>query len=420
MPGRPFCALASLVFFGLLLAPAGVQAQSSWRSRLALTVDTRGEIGPDDVAGIDLGLLGAGVEWTATPTFRLRAEALLLGATGSTDRGRSASGGAGGELSVRVIPFPRWRLRPYLHASTGLLLFLRQPFLPGGDVYDFILQLGAGLELGVGDRLSLFADVHGVHLSNGQGLGPFNPAYTGEGVLVGAAYALAPPDGDADDAATNPQAVAVDEARPSWHPGATFDAEAGSAAGALEIAGRDRVAERLTRHGLAVLEIESGDVDSHHLLEAGADLAGHWTAASAGLYSGYRNLDGVDTFIEQVQVEANVSPEASLVAMGDWEISRPAPGGTRAALILRLFPIETLAIELGGSYDLSIGDASRRGFSPIFALEWQLPFRRSTWQVSIFVEREVQDLQLAGARFSWDMGGTLRDIARRTGWRRLR
>jgi hypothetical protein len=117
---------------------------------------------------------------------------LLLGATGTAADGRTASGGAGGEVAVRVVPFPRWPVRPYLRASAGMLLFLRQPFLPGGDFYDFITQLGAGLELRVGDRLSLAADVHAVHLSNGQGLGPFNPAFTGGGVLIGAVYAFEP------------------------------------------------------------------------------------------------------------------------------------------------------------------------------------------------------------------------------------
>jgi len=29
-------------------------------------------------------------------------------------------------------------------------------------------------------------------------------------------------------------------------------------------------------------------------------------------------------------------------------------------------------------------------------------------------------LQIAGVRLSWDMGGTLYDLVRRTGWRRVR
>ena len=205
MRRRLFSALA---FFGALGASIGARAQAvpvspplpppppapwSPASRLSLLVDARGEIGPGSVAGIDLGLVGAGIEWRATPTVRLQAAALLLGATGSTDSGRSANGGAGGELAMRLIPFPYGLVRPYLRASGGLLLFLRGPFLPGGDSYDFILQLGAGLEVPLGQRLSVFGDLHAVHLSNGQGLGPSNPAFTGEGALLGAAYALGPP-----------------------------------------------------------------------------------------------------------------------------------------------------------------------------------------------------------------------------------
>jgi len=134
----------------ILAAPVAARAQSSWRSRLAPTLDVRGEIGSGDVAGIDLGVVGAGVEWRATTRLRLRVAALVLGAIGSAEDGRTASGGAGGELALRVVPFPQWPARPYLRASAGMLLFLRQPFLPGADFYDFMTQLGVGLELPVG------------------------------------------------------------------------------------------------------------------------------------------------------------------------------------------------------------------------------------------------------------------------------
>ena len=212
--------------------------------------------------------------------MRLQATALLLGATGSNDVGETANGGAGGELAMRLVPFPRGPVRPYLRASGGLLLFLREPFLPGGDVYDFILQLGAGLEVPIGERLSLFGDLHAVHLSNGQGLGPFNPSFTGEGGIArrGVRAGVRP------GPSAEPQPVAtVDEARPDWRPGATFDAGAGQAAGGTEWAVRDRVAQKLTRHTLALMDIESGMVDSAHFVEAGLDLAGHWTWVSAGV-----------------------------------------------------------------------------------------------------------------------------------------
>jgi len=428
MRRRLFSALA---FFGALGASIGARAQAvpvspplpppppapwSPASRLSLLVDARGEIGPGSVAGIDLGLVGAGIEWRATPTLRLQAAALLLGATGSTDSGRSANGGAGGELAMRLIPFPYGLVRPYLRASGGLLLFLRGPFLPGGDSYDFILQLGAGLEVPLGQRLSLFGDLHAVHLSNGQGLGPSNPAFTGEGALLGAAYALGPP---GPTAAPQPIAT-VDQARPDWRPGATFDAGAGQVAGATEWALRDRVAQKLTRHTLALMDIESGDVGSAHFVEAGLDLAGHWTFASAGVHGGYRRGAGPGTFIAAAQAEAVVSHEASLVLIGQADFPDTAPDTVLVAAVLRLLPIDTLLIELGGGTRHLGGAAPTDAFEPYLAVDWQLPFGVRTWQASLFVERQLDQLQVAGARVSWDMGSTLYDLVRRTGWRRLR
>jgi hypothetical protein len=385
-------------------------------SRLSSLVELRGEIGPGRVAGIDLGLVGAGIEWRATPTMRLQATALLLGATGTADNGWAASGGAGGELAARLVPFPFAPVRPYLRVSGGLLLFLRGPFLPGGGAYDFILQAGAGLEVPLGPRLSLFGDLHVVHLSNGQGLGPFNPAFTGEGALAGVAYALAPPGPPAERA---PIAV-VEEARPSWRPGATFDAGAGHADAGWELAVRDRVAERLTRHTLALMDIESGTIDSAHFLEAGGDLAGHWTFVSAGVHGGYRQTAGGGTYVASGQLEGVVTPEASLVLMGEADLSRVAPDAYRLAAVARLLPIETLLIELGGGVRHLAGGPFGGAFEPTFALDWQLPLGARSWQASLFVERQLNGLGIAGARFSWDMGPTLFHLVRQTGWRRVR
>jgi len=416
--GSPPRSLAVLILsFAIAGAPVGARAETTVRSRLDLTVDLRGEIGVGDQAGIDLGLLGVGAGWWTTPTLRLGAEALLLGATGSTADDRSASRGAGGELDARIVPFPRWAVRPYLRMSAGMLLFLRRPFLPGGDVYDFVLEAGGGLEVPIGDRLSLFGDLHLAHLSNGQGLGAFNPAFGGEGGLVGADYALAPREADALASTPHPP---VDEARPGWQPGATFDAEIGNVNGDLELGLRDRVAQRLSRRALAVLDAESGELAGAHFLEVGVDLAGHWTAASAGVHGGYRRYAGVSTYVEQVQLEANLTEEASLVAMGNWEIPDGFADTYRGAAILRVFPIDTVLVELGGGYQ-RVGSAPlNSGGTVYFAAEWQLPFHARTWQLSLFAVRQIDDLQLGGVRISWDMGATLRDLARQTGWRRVR
>jgi hypothetical protein len=396
--------------------PAGPPPCWTPASRVSVLVDARGEIGPGRVAGIDLGLVGAGVEWRATSTFRLQASALLLGGTGTAANGWSANGGAGGELAARLVPFPRSPIRPYLRVSGGMLLFLRGPFLPGGDVYDFVLQLGAGLEMPLGDRLSLFGDLHAVHLSNGQGLGPFNPAFTGEGGLVGAAYALGPP-GPPEE--TAPIAV-VDEARSDWRPGATFDVGGGHGPAGWELAFRDRAAERLTRHTLALLDIESGQVDSAHFVEAGIDLAGHWTFVSAGLHGGYRQASSVGTYVGSAQLEGIITPEASLVLVGEADLPSTTPDSYRAAVVMRLFPSETFLVEVGGGIQHVTGASTNDAFKPYLALDWQLPFGPRTWQVSLFVEQQLDDLRIVGVRISWDMGPSLEDLVRRKGWRRIR
>lgn len=404
------------VLVAVFVVPLSAQAQSLHPSRLALTADARGEVGEGDVAGIDLELVGVGLEWRTTPNLRLRAELLALGATGVADTGRSASHGAGGELSALVVPFPAWRVRPFLRASAGTLFFLRRPFLPGGDFYDFILQAGAGLELPLDDRLALFGDLHVVHLSNGQGLGPFNPAFGGAGGLLGATYALAPRD---EPEAPLPVHAPVQEARPNWQPGATVDASIGNFQSSLELAARARVTERLTRRTLAVLDLEAGQLDSLSFVEAGVDLAAHWTGASAGVHGGFRRYAGIDTYVQQVQLEANITDEASVVAVGDWEAPIGFADTYRAAMILRVFPIDTLLTELGGGYQRVGTSPLNDGGTVYFAVEWQLPIHVPAWQVSLFAVRQIDELQFAGLRISWDMGATLRDLARQTGWRRI-
>ena len=83
-------------------------------------------------------------------------------------------------------------------------------------------------------------------------------------------------------------------------------------------------------------------------------------------------------------------------------------------------PTDTVLIELGGGVRHVAGASLDDGFNPYVALDWQLPFGARTWQASLFIERQLAGLQIAGARISWDMGSTLYDLVRRTGWRRLR
>ncbi len=396
------------------LAAPRVSAQLPWQARAALTVDARGEIGTGRVEGIDLGAVGVGVEWWAAPTLRLRTTALALGATGSTENGRSANGGAGGELALRLIPFPRWPVRPYGSLSGGFLLFLRGPFLPGGDFYDFILAAGAGLELPLGPRVALVGELHATHLSNGQGLGPFNPSFNGWGGLVGVNYALAP-----EPPAERAPAPETANPRAGWMPGAIVEGDAGWDSG-LVAGGRLRVAERVASRLLAMLDTEWASYDGTPYADVGLALVGHWSRATVGAQASYEHIPGIDAVAEQAQVEAHLTREVSLLATGILQQQRPAADFVRGGFGVRAFPFDSLRIEGGLRLTRAFSAGATTGAGPFVGFEWQLPLGAPDWQLSLFTEQQLSPGKIAGLRLAWNMGETLRDVARRTGWMRLR
>lgn len=398
----------------LWLVPSRAFAQPL-ASRVALLGELRAEVGTGDVDGLSLAIAALGAEVALAPSLQLRATGVALVPFGATRDGRSARGGGGGELALHLTPFPSWRVRPFVRASAGLLFFLRDPFLPGGDVYEFMLDFGGGVEVSLGERVVLGLHAHYSHLSNGQGLGPFNPAFDGLGVGLDLRYALAP---RPPFEGSGPPAFAA--ARPSRTPGFVIDGSVGAAGGALLSTGRLRVAERVSDHLVALFDGEAGSLAREALFEAGLALAGHWGFASAGAHVGYRNYVGIETLVLVAQAEAHVSPEVSFVAMGAFERSDFSGSIGRAAVAMRAFPFERLLVELGVGFD-RIGDVNAHDVSdPYFAFEWQLPVSARDWQLSLFVDSQVSTIKLAGLRVAWGMGTTLRDQARRMGWRRVR
>jgi hypothetical protein len=398
------------------------RAQSTWQSGAALTLDARAELGTGTVSGIELGAVGAGVEWRLAPTLRLRTTALVLGGTGAADTARSANGGVGGELGARMMPFPSWPVRPYLRMSAGFLLFLQGPFLPGGDFYDFIIGIGAGLDLPIGPRFSVVGDLHATHLSNDQGLGPFNPAFNGYGGTIGLNYALAPEPTPTPAAAFGPGGPrGVEPETPparSW-PGVILDAGAGQTT-ALVFGARARVAERISARFLAIVDAESQSIGGIDYEDVGLGLVGHWSFATVGVQGTYEHIPGIAAAAEQLQVELHITPEASLFAAGIWQQESAFADSGTGGFGLRLFPVATVRIEGGVRLTHTFAAGADLGVGPCWAFEWQLPFGARAGQLSLFAEKQLSTIELAGVRFAWDMGETLRDVARRTGWMRLR
>jgi hypothetical protein len=298
--------------------------------------------------------------------------------------------------------------------SAGFLLFLRRPFLPGGDVYDFILGAGAGLEVSLGPRLTLFGEVNGTHLSNGQGIGTFNPAFNGVGGLLAASYALSPE--PPPPPAAEPES---DDPRARWTPGAIAEGTAGWAM-QLVSGGRLRVAERLTSHFMTMLDAQALSYSGTPYEDIGLAVVGHWTRATVGFQATYEHLPGIAAVAEQLQVEAHLSDEVSSFVTGAVQQQNVLSGFFVGAAGLRTFPFPSLRIDGGLALTRSFAPGAVTDLGPYVAFEWQVSLPARAWQLSLFVERQLSTAEIGGVRLAWNMGATLRDLARRSGWMRIR
>lgn len=154
--------------------------------------------------------------------------------------------------------------------------------------------------------------------------------------------------------------------------------------------------------------------------DVGLGLVGHWARATVGLQGTYEHLPGIDAVAEQAQVEAHITPEASLFATAIWQQENVFADFLTGGLGLRLFPVANVRVDGGVRLTHTFAAGTDLGLGPYWAFEWQLPFGARTWQLSVFAEKQLSSIELAGVRFAWDLGQTLRDVARRTGWMRLR
>jgi len=102
-------------------------------------------------------------------------------------------GGAGPMFAIRIEP-----ARPLCPGDcagfslsldfTGALVLYTAHFPPGGDIYNFAWRMGGSLGYAVSPRCRLELGARWMHVSNGQGLGGFNPSYEGAGVTLGSQF----------------------------------------------------------------------------------------------------------------------------------------------------------------------------------------------------------------------------------------
>lgn len=93
--------------------------------------------------------------------------------------------------AIGIGPIILFRLQPLtisnfsfsIDATGGIILY-NKLFPPRGDIYNFMFRLGGTIGFYIGDNFRINLGLRRMHISNGQGVGSFNPFYEGEGLSL--------------------------------------------------------------------------------------------------------------------------------------------------------------------------------------------------------------------------------------------
>jgi hypothetical protein len=91
--------------------------------------------------------------------------------------------GIGPVILFRLQPLSIGNFSFSIDALGGIILY-NKLFPPRGDVYNFMFRLGGTIIFYVCHNYSLNFGLRRMHISNGQGVGSFNPFYEGEGLSL--------------------------------------------------------------------------------------------------------------------------------------------------------------------------------------------------------------------------------------------
>ena len=76
----------------------------------------------------------------------------------------------------------------YIETQQGMV-FTLEPFPPGGTRWNFLVKYGFGYCINLAAKRYLQFGWRWIHISNGTGLVPTNPAYDGSGIYIGFRFA---------------------------------------------------------------------------------------------------------------------------------------------------------------------------------------------------------------------------------------
>jgi hypothetical protein len=91
--------------------------------------------------------------------------------------------GIGPIILFRLQPLTIGNFSFSVDALGGIILY-NKSFPPRGDIYNFMFRLGGTIGFYLGNDFSINLGLRRMHISNGQGVGSFNPFYEGTGLSL--------------------------------------------------------------------------------------------------------------------------------------------------------------------------------------------------------------------------------------------
>ena len=149
---------------------------SHWNRQIN-TINLNGLIGKEFIRTIGLQIF-AGVTITHAWGNTIMVNEFLKEAQYET-----SAMGIGPVILLRIKPLTINNFSFSVDALGGIILY-DKTFPPRGDIYNFMFRLGGTIGFYVGNNLTLNLGIRRMHISNGQGVGYFNPFYEGEGLSL--------------------------------------------------------------------------------------------------------------------------------------------------------------------------------------------------------------------------------------------
>jgi hypothetical protein len=146
---------------------------SHWNRQIK-TINLNGLIGKEFVPKIGLQIF-AGVTITYAWGNTIMVNEFL-----KEEQYETSAMGIGPIILFRLQPLTIGNFSFSIDALGGIILY-NKSFPPRGDIYNFMFRLGGTIGFYIDDSFRINLGLRRMHVSNGQGVGYFNPFYEGEG-----------------------------------------------------------------------------------------------------------------------------------------------------------------------------------------------------------------------------------------------